>query len=338
MRMAQSPAATARGLLDLLEKAMEHDEHAGDEPCPVCGEGSLDQDWKKATIETVKRLRTDAAADDSVTSDLRTAMNSCWDLFTPAPQELDQRSALGIDTDTLTLAWDQWYTTDQDPTTLLDHMERTYPPLHAAHQELVKQAREKLDARHAAWQPVAANIRSWLNSARSAELARGSVEDLKQARVWLMSTTAELRGERFEPISQQAQQYWSQLRHESNVDIRGIMLGGSGTRRHVELDATVDGEPAAALGVMSQGELNCLAISLFLPRATHTDSPFRFVVIDDPVQAMDPARVDGLAHVLGEVGKTIRSSSSRMTIGCRNRLADFESRRPCSRSPAGFAP
>lgn len=30
------------------------------------------------------------------------------------------------------------------------------------------------------------------------------------------------------------------------------------------------------------------------------ESPFRFVVIDDPVQSMDPSRVDGLARVLEE--------------------------------------
>ena len=59
--------------------------------------------------------------------------------------------------------------------------------------------------------------------------------------------------------------------------------------------------PGAALGVMSQGELHAMALSLFLPRATLPASPFRFVVIDDPVQAMDPARVDGLARVLARV-------------------------------------
>jgi hypothetical protein len=32
-------------------------------------------------------------------------------------------------------------------------------------------------------------------------------------------------------------------------------------------------------------------------------SPFRFVVVDDPVQSMDPVRVDGLARVLEEVAK-----------------------------------
>jgi hypothetical protein len=66
----------------------------------------------------------------------------------------------------------------------------------------------------------------------------------------------------------------------------------------------VDGEEAGALTVMSQGELHALALALFLPRATMDASPFRFVLIDDPVQAMDPAKVDGLARVLGQIGMT----------------------------------
>ena len=33
------------------------------------------------------------------------------------------------------------------------------------------------------------------------------------------------------------------------------------------------------------------------------DNPFDFLVIDDPVQAMDPAKVDGLVKVLSEVAK-----------------------------------
>ena len=34
------------------------------------------------------------------------------------------------------------------------------------------------------------------------------------------------------------------------------------------------------------------------------ESPFRFVVLDDPVQAMDPAKVDGLVKVLLDIAKT----------------------------------
>jgi hypothetical protein len=71
----------------------------------------------------------------------------------------------------------------------------------------------------------------------------------------------------------------------------------------VDLHVQVDGVDGAALGVMSQGELHCLALSLFIPRATLAESPFRFVVIDDPVQSMDPARVDGLARVLAAAAR-----------------------------------
>lgn len=66
---------------------------------------------------------------------------------------------------------------------------------------------------------------------------------------------------------------------------------------------SVDGSDSSALGVMSQGELHALALSLCLPRATLPESPFRFLVIDDPVQSMDPARVDGLAKVLDRVAR-----------------------------------
>lgn len=67
---------------------------------------------------------------------------------------------------------------------------------------------------------------------------------------------------------------------------------------------SVDGVSNSALAVMSQGELHSLALSLFFPRATLEESPFRFIVIDDPVQSMDPAKVDGLAKVLDRAAKT----------------------------------
>jgi hypothetical protein len=86
------------------------------------------------------------------------------------------------------------------------------------------------------------------------------------------------------------------------VDLGPVALTGAGNHRRVTLDVQVDGtDGGAALGVMSQGELHALGLSLFLPRATVEQSPFRFLLIDDPVQAMDPAKVDGLAQVLSEV-------------------------------------
>ena len=51
---------------------------------------------------------------------------------------------------------------------------------------------------------------------------------------------------------------------QSNVDLGSIELEGTAQRRRVTLRVTVDGTPAEALGVMSQGELHALALSLFL--------------------------------------------------------------------------
>lgn len=70
--------------------------------------------------------------------------------------------------------------------------------------------------------------------------------------------------------------------------------------------------------MLSNGELHALGLSLFLPRSTAPDSPFRFVVIDDPVQAMDPSKVEGLAHVLHETA----ASRQVIVLTHDDRLAD----------------
>jgi hypothetical protein len=49
---------------------------------------------------------------------------------------------------------------------------------------------------------------------------------------------------------------------------------------------------------MSQGELQALALAIFIPRATSPESPFRFLVLDDPIQVMDPSKIDGFLRVL----------------------------------------
>ncbi len=129
---------------------------------------------------------------------------------------------------------------------------------------------------------------------------------------------------RFAPIAAHASELWAGLRQQSNVSLEGVTLEGKRNNRRVNLDVTVDGTETSALGVMSQGELHALALSLFLPRVTSVASPFRFVLIDDPVQAMDPARVDGLAKVLAGVARErqviVFTHDDRLPAACR-RLA-----------------
>ena len=154
------------------------------------------------------------------------------------------------------------------------------------------------------WRPIASSIAGWIDLARQSRAAAEDIPRIKEAEKWLKDASADIRNQRFAPIADKAMATWEHLRQQSNVTLGKIELVGTGTKRKVSLDVTVDGVAGAALGVMSQGELHSLALSLFLPRATLPESPFRFVVIDDPVQSMDPSRVDGLARALEETART----------------------------------
>jgi hypothetical protein len=161
-----------------------------------------------------------------------------------------------------------------------------------------------LRERAEAWQPVAADLAAWGKVAEDSQAATVRNADFKKALDLLRQLGREVRNDRLAPFAKTSAQVWETLRQESNVELGPITLAGAGPQRKVTLDVTIDGVPGAALSVMSQGELHALGLALFLPRATAADSPFGFVVIDDPVQAMDPAKVDGLARVLSSVARS----------------------------------
>ena len=82
----------------------------------------------------------------------------------------------------------------------------------------------------------------------------------------------------------------------------------------------------------AQGEIHSLALSLFSRCELLPESPFGFVVIDDPVQAMAPGKVDGLARVLATVAKerqVVELDARRAPAG--NRLAACRLRRTSSK-------
>ena len=206
-------------------------------------------------------------------------------------------------------AWGNWlkYADEDGPAGLRNlaaHIEQTYEPLTEAVTALGSSAAAELRDREDRWAPVAADVAAWCARAAKAQSAARPVPSLKAAVTWLRGATNDIRNARLAPLADQARAIWSKLRQESNVDLGAIRLTGSGTQRKANVNVNVDGAAGAALGVMSQGEVNALALSVFLPRATVASSPFRFLVIDDPVQAMDPSKVDGLARVLDDVSRT----------------------------------
>src|SRR3546814_19793659 len=70
------------------------------------------------------------------------------------------------------------------------------------------------------WAPIAGRLMTWVNLERDARLSDDTVKALDAAKKWVAAHAAELRNQRLEPIAEQAREIWSELRQESNVDIR----------------------------------------------------------------------------------------------------------------------
>ena len=272
----------------------------------MCGEGQLDDAWAESTRRTVADLRAAARAFQEATTQAAEARRGALRHVTGAPDVLRSATSVGIDATGVMHAYEQLELVRRidDDTTLARMLIDRVGDVAAGIERVAEQAIAKAREREDAWRPHVGAVLEWLGQARPAAEGHEHVPRLKSAEQAVKDVTAELRTERWEPIAAMAKHHWETLRHQSNVEISDVVLAGSSTNRHVDIDVTIDGVDGAALGVMSQGELHALALALFLPRATMDQSPFRFVVIDDPVQSMDPARVDGLARVLEEVAAT----------------------------------
>jgi hypothetical protein len=217
------------------------------------------------------------------------------ELVSPVPAVLAQDLGGDADPRAAVDAWERW---------AMGHSAEEFLALEFEVDQLRKQAADAIHRRAEAWQPVAVDLAEWVAAERAGREAAVKLADVKKAIEWLKTAGADMRNERLAPFTEASARVWRMLRQESNVELGPVTLAGTATKRRVSLDVTVDGESGAALSVMSQGELHALGLALFLPRATAATSPFGFMVIDDPVQSMDPSKVDGLAQVLHEVAQT----------------------------------
>lgn len=294
-------AAHAGELAKLLGEVLSyHGAHGGD--CPACG-APLPDGWFADRAAALETLRAQSQELDLASTRATQLFQRARSLIQNVPDALNDALRLGFD-DFALVMWQRWYPAPSVPRELADHLEQHVLQLVEHVAALRDAAKSRLQVLEADWRPAANRVLGWVEHGR--ELDRGAAlrKALKEAQDWLGNAEQAIRTQRFAPIADQTQRIWSQLRHNSNVDLARITLAGSKTRRHVSLDVTVDGTAGVAVGVMSQGELNALALSLFLPRMALPGSPFGFVMIDDPVQAMDPHKVDGLAQVLADFARS----------------------------------
>jgi recombinational DNA repair ATPase RecF len=295
-------ADDAKQLAELLEAAVTHYTSHGDGSCPVCGQGTLDAGWRQRTIDQIARLRERAATAIRARKAFQDAMSRAHQVVRPVPGELVGKSPDGVDTTTAAGAWREWaaLAAEADAATLSAGLGRLLPHLTQSITAVRDAATERLRGLENAWRPMAGRLQGLLDLHAHAEQTRPTHNDVAEALDWIKEEAERLRDLRLAPFRDQSAGIWDSLRQESNVDLGSIAFTGSGpTKRKLDVPVRIDGV-AGGVSMLSNGELHALGLALFLPRSTAPDSPFRFVIIDDPVQAMDPAKVEGLAKILYE--------------------------------------
>ena len=294
--------------LSMKQHALElHAEH-GEMSCPVCSGSLLDEEWAVTTRIFVKTEQDELQGISDARDALAVALSSARRYIRPRPAALDRSPVPEVEVADARQAWTAWAAAPVGDNAavalaLADHLEQHVEQLVEALAGVRTAAVNEVSARDDLWEPLAARIAAWCGQWDAWLAAKADVDVLARAELWLKENDKRLKDERLEPISQGARAAWAKLRQESNVELGALTLAGSATRRHVRIESTVDGTNAGSIAVLSQGELHALALALFLPRATMAQSPFRFLVLDDPIQAMDPAKVDGLVSLLSELAK-----------------------------------
>lgn len=290
----------------LLATARSMHAYEGDVDCPICGEGRLDGSRAESLGQELTQIESLLVRLRAARDDLQSATGSARRLVDMVPAVLTQTAVpeqLHLLQQVAGADWAAWAAMPDGASELAEHLLVRRPTIAASLERLQIAARAELAKRDDAWAALASRLAGYTDQTEGWQRLKPEVDVTKAALDWLKAHDQALKNERLRPIADQAMGIWTALRQESNVEIAGLRLEGANTRRRVEIRSSVDGHDAAGITVLSQGELHALALALFLPRAAMADSPFRFVILDDPVQAMDPSKVDGLLKVLSTLAE-----------------------------------
>ncbi|UCZ90703.1 AAA family ATPase [Gordonia sp. WA4-43] len=312
---------------EVLRVALQYrNSEGGDVKCPVCNECLLTDDWAAHT----QQLLDDENSQLAIYREAREqALQNERDARELIAALRDVAQIDGVHLATLATYREAFAAVTRVPATVEDlpnHLETRIPQLVDALAALQLETSKVLTEREDTWAPLAQQALEWVALERTAREASFELQLLEQARDWVRSNAQALRKQRLEPIAEGARSIWARLRQESDVDISEIALEGARTRRKAVLRGLVDGRETGVLSVMSQGELHALALARFLPRATAPSSPFRFIVLDDPIQAMDPAKIDGFLNILRDLAQSrqviVFSHDDRLATTIRQRSVD----------------
>src|SRR5690606_31558111 len=230
--LEETEAGRSRRSIDLLEVALvKHADH-GDQPCPVCGAGMLDTDWRRRAEAQVEELRRTAAAYDEAARLLDEIRRRAQSLIAPVPFELSV-SVAGLGTDRCREQWEQWASPPADPVALAEHLRAVFPPFATELEQLQKNAAAMTAEREDTGRPLAVRIAATVEKAREALAQVAQAKALKTAEHALAAATSTIRSQRFQPIADQAIGLWASLRLQPNVELTKVELSGARNRRRV---------------------------------------------------------------------------------------------------------
>ncbi len=292
---------SAARVADLLELGLTHyrQENSESMECPLCGEGCLDLPWVQQAQESLKQLQdktADRRAEDGQIEQGKRAILARLEQLTG----LDPTAEIAEIAELVSLARrvrGRLVDNVQEPT-VGDELERCIE-LFAT----VRAKAKEIDAeRRAQVAPVVESAQRWIASSEELASVASSREHYEAAKRWLNELKRDLRDLRLADMGERTMNIWRRLSPGTEIELAMPELKGGKTHRRLNLSCQTEGVDASARSILSQGELHALALALFVPRALIDDSPFGFVLIDDPIHALDEIKIDGLAEVLHEIG------------------------------------
>lgn len=305
-RSATNAVLDAGGdLVDVLRPALIWSE-SRDLPtaCPVCGEGTLDHVWRESKSAEIERFsalveaRRQAAqqsvsAEQAVRNLVPGNIASVAEGMTGLPDTMDAVLLFGKECSSL------------DSTAILDRLAGLGPQVLAWNQSLEALLSSAAKLRHG----LVADASSWLHGLNEANRKRAEADQVEITADSLKAALTSEIASVFGPLEDLTQALWAMLAPDSGIDLTSVEIK-PGKQKRVEptlrLAAPRNGGKRPSqkgLGFLSGGQLQVIALCLFLARATRASSPFRFIVIDDPVQSLDELRIENFVRVLAGIAE-----------------------------------
>jgi hypothetical protein len=137
---------------------------------------------------------------------------------------------------------------------------------------------------------------------RKAFLVEGYIEQLDLLRKKVEKFHKQKTAEKLQEKREDIQKWYDILNPDEEVGFAGIREHQS-RKRWLEIIAQSYGEEMSGPACLSESHLNAVGISVYLGQILGTDSPLKFIVIDDPVQSMDEKHSTRFGDVVEQILK-----------------------------------